>query len=448
VEGSTANRGTWGSKLAFVMAAAGSAIGLGNIWGFPTQVGMYGGAGFVVVYLICVLLVGVPVMVAELTIGRKTKSDPVGAFKALVPGSLWKLVGVLGVVTGLMILSYYSVIAGWTLKYIWLTLEGGLQGADTQQIASTFSGFLGSLAPIGYHLLFMILTVWVVTGGVEGGIEKVTKVLMPFLFLILILLVLRSVTLPGAMEGIRFYLHPDFSKINFQVVLAAMGQAFFSLSLGMGAMITYGSYLSKKEDLASSALYVSLSDLLIAFLAGFAIFPALFSVQGLRPDEGPGLIFLVLPNIFNAIPFGQAFGTAFYLLLATAALTSSISMLEVVVAYFIDQQGWPRKKAAIVIGGLAFIIGIPSALGEGYSSMLGGFLTNMDFVFGKVALIVGGLLICIFIGWRWGIQNAVAEIRSSNPRFLLAPAWSILIRFVCPIAIAIILADRIRSLFQ
>ncbi len=445
--GSKSQRGTWGSKLTFILAAAGSAIGLGNIWGFPTQVGQHGGAGFVLVYLGCVFLIGVPVMIAELTLGRRTKRDAVGAFKSLAPRSMWKYVGALGVLTGLVILSYYSVIAGWTLKYLWFTVEGGLRGATPDQINSVFSNFLSGPEPILYHLIFMGLTIWVVMGGIEGGIEKVTTILMPFLFVILLLLVLRSVTLPGAIEGIEFYLSPDFSKIDFKVVLAAMGQAFFSLSLGMGAMITYGSYLSKKEDLVSSAIYVSLSDLLIAFLAGFAIFPALFAVEGLRPDQGPSLIFLVLPNIFNEIPFGQAFGAAFYLLLVIAALTSSISLLEVVVAYFIDERGWSRKKAAGLIGGVAFLVGIPSALSEGYVPFLTGFLEDADFLFGKLSLVVGGLLISLFLGWKWGLQPALKEIRSSNARFRLAPVWSILIRFVCPLAIAVILIDRLFSLF-
>ncbi|UCF37729.1 MAG: sodium-dependent transporter [Acidobacteriota bacterium] len=445
----SAERGAWGSKLGFVLAAAGSAIGLGNIWGFPTQTGLNGGAGFVLVYLVCVLLIGVPVMIAELTIGRRSKSDPVGAFKKLAPESAWKYLGGLGVLTGLVILSYYSVIAGWTLKYILMTVQGVFDTANTESVTQIFSGFTSDgYQTTVFHLLFMCITVWVVTGGIEGGIERVTKILMPVLLGLLLLLVIRSVTLPGAGAGIEFYLKPDFSKITFEVVLAALGQAFFSLSLGMGAMITYGSYLSEKEDLVSSAFYVSLSDLTIAFLAGFAIFPALFAVEGLSPDQGPGLIFIVLPNIFESIPFGQAFGVAFYILLAIAALTSSISLLEVVVAYFIDQRGWHRRKAAITVGIMAFLLGVPSALGEGAVPSLSGFLANADFLFGKLSLIIGGLLICIFLGWKWGIQKALAEIRSSNDSFSLAPVWTILIRFICPLAIAVILVDRLLSLFR
>lgn len=442
---SVGTRGSWGSKLTFVLAAAGSAIGLGNIWGFPMLVGLYGGSGFVLVYLICVLLLGVPVMIAELTIGRSARSDPVGAFKKLAPQSRWRFVGVLGVVTGLLILSYYSVIAGWTLRYMVTTLTEGV-GDSPAEIQTAFTGFLASPWPLVFHAVFMAITVWVVMGGVEGGIERSTKILMPFLLLILLLLVLRSVTLEGAWRGIDFYLRPDLSKISFSVVLAAMGQAFFSLSLGMGAMITYGSYLSEKEDIASSALYVSLSDLLVAFLAGLAIFPALFSVPGLRPDEGPALIFLVLPNIFHAIPFGQLFGTTFYLLVAIAALTSAISLLEVVVAYLIDQRGWSRRRAALVVGVLAYLLGVPSALGEGYVPFFSGFLSRVDFLFGKLSLVIGGLLICLFVGWRWGTASAVAEIQRSNPGFRLGKAWSFLVKYLCPFAIAAILIHQLADL--
>lgn len=445
------DRGIWGSKVAFVLAAAGSAIGLGNIWGFPTQAGLNGGAGFVFVYLLCVVLIGVPVMIAELTLGRAAHSDAVGTFKTLMPASAWKYVGVLGVIGGLVILSYYSVLAGWTLHYIWLTITGAFAQADTQQINGMFSSFTqDAVATVFLHLVFMGITAWVVMGGIKEGIERTTTFLMPVLFLILVILAIRSVTLPGAGEGLRFYLSPDFSKINVGVVVAALGQAFFSLSLGMGAMITYGSYLSDRENLVSSAFYVCFADLGIAVLAGFVIFPALFSVPGLEPTAGPGLIYVVLPNIFNAIPLGQIFGLGFYILLAIAALTSSISLLEVMVAYLIDQRGISRRKAAAGAAALAFIVGIPSALGNGavafltnletpfFSTPVVGFLGIADFLFGKVLLIVGAFFICLFIAWKWGIQHALEEIRKGNAGFGLAPIWVILIRWVCPVAIFII----------
>ncbi len=445
---SLSTRGSWGSKVGFVLAAAGSAIGLGNIWRFPTVTGQNGGAAFVLIYLGCVLLLGVPVMIAELSIGRRTASDPVGAFKAIAPNSLWKAVGGLGVLTGFMILSFYCVVAGWTLKYVLLTVSGQFVGGTPETIQRTFTTFVADGVSVTiYHLLFMALTVWIVTGGIEKGIEKASRILMPTLLLLLALLVLRSLTLPGASQGILFYLSPDFSKVDLGVIMRALGQAFFSLSLGMGAMITYGSYLSKDDNLVTSALYVSLADTLIAFLAGFAIFPALFSVPDLSPTVGAGLIFLVLPNIFNAIPFGQLFGAAFFFLLAIAALTSTISLLEVVVAYFIDQRGWSRKKSALLVGLGAFLFGLPSAYSNGSVSFLDGFMDAVFLYFGEISLALGALLICLFTGWKWGVAAALEELHSGysySSRFV-APVWSFLIRYVCPTAIAIILTSIVAS---
>jgi NSS family neurotransmitter:Na+ symporter len=402
--------------------------------------GQNGGAAFVLIYLGCVILIGVPVMIAELAIGRRTLSDPVGAFKSLAPKTWWKAVGALGVLTGFMILSAYTVVAGWTVRYIFVTLSGQFSGSDQATIGSILNDFIADgYSVIFYQFLFMAVTIWIVRGGIQGGIEKATKILMPLMIGLLLLLVVRAVTLPGAQAGLSFYLSPDFSKVDFAVVRTALGHAFFTLSLGMGAMITYGSYLAKDDNLVSSALYVSLADTLIAFLAGFAIFPALFSVPGLSPEEGPGLIFLVLPNIFNAIPLGQLFGTAFFFLLALAALTSTISLLEVVVAYFIDQLGWQRKRTALLVGSCSFLVGIPIGLSNGSVSLLSGFMDLIFFYFGEVSLAVGALFICIFVGWKWGIHNAVESIRAGYPSFPQAKLWAFLVRYVCPIAIAVIL---------
>ncbi len=408
--------------------------------------GQNGGAAFVLIYLGCVLLIGVPVMIAELSIGRRTGSDPVGAFKALAPKSWWKAVGALGVLTGFMILSAYCVVAGWTLEYIWILLSGQFSGVDAETIEGIFNEFIadGPMVLL-FHFLFMAATTWIVSGGIEGGIEKATKILMPVLSVLLVLLVIRSVTLPGAQQGLSFYLNPDFSKVDFSVVRTALGHAFFTLSLGMGAMITYGSYITRTDNLVSSALYVSLADTMIAFLAGFAIFPALFTVPGLSPEAGPSLIFLVLPNIFNAIPLGQLFGTIFFFLLAIAALTSTISLLEVVVAYFIDQQGLQRKSATLLVGSSAFLMGIPSALGNGSVSLFSGFLDQVFWYFGEIALAVGALFICLFAGWKWGIHKALEEIRSGYPSFPLAKLWSFLVRYACPAAIAVILVTSLTA---
>ncbi len=438
-------RETWGSKLAFVLAAAGSAVGLGNIWGFPTVASNNGGGAFLVIYLGAVALVGAPVMLAELAIGRRTQRNPVGAFKALRPGSHWSWLGGLGVLTGLMILSFYSVVAGWTLAYVVKAATGALgPNVDT---AAAFAGVAGTPLPaIGWHLAFMLLTVLIVAGGVREGIERSTKLLMPALLVLLVLLVIRSVTLSGAGPGLEFYLRPDFSEVHTGVVLAAIGQAFFSLSLGMGAMITYGSYVSKSDDLETSALYVTAFDTLIAVLAGFLIFPTLFHA-GMSPGEGgPGMVFVVLTSLLGTIPpapwGGIVFGTAFFVLLAIAALTSSISLLEVVVAWFTDEHGVSRKKAAWGLGVLAFLIGIPSALGNGavgWLSSLPG--VGMDFlsltftVFGQYSLVIGALLISIFAGWVWGARAASDEVKADDGRFPLEFVWSFLIRFICPAAI-------------
>jgi len=448
-----ATRDTWGSKMAFILAAAGSAVGLGNIWGFPTVAGQNGGAAFLAVYLVCVALIGAPVMLAELILGRRTRRNPVGAFKALAPHKAWVAVGGLGVLTGMVILSFYTVIAGWTLAYIVKTISGAFTaGADT---AAIFDHVAGDPGPaIGWHLVFMVLTIVVVLGGVRKGIERWTSVLMPLLFLLLILLAIRAVTLSGAGEGLEFYFQPDFSKVTLGVVLAAMGQAFFSLSLGMGAMITYGSYVSKKDDLVSSAAWVVGFDTLIAILAGLIIFPTLFH-SGLEPGQGgPGMVFVVLPSLLASMPpepwGGIVFGTGFFLLLAIAGLTSSVSLLEVCASWLIDERGMKRKKATILLGSIAFVIGIPSALANGAVGWLSNlprigmdFLSFLFLLFGQYSLVLGALLISIFIGWVWGIRNAGDEVRANDGEFPLGGLWSVLIRYVCPVAIVLILGSLI-----
>lgn len=450
-------RDTWGSKAAFVLAAAGSAVGLGNIWGFPTVAGQNGGGAFLTIYLIAVLLIGAPVMLAELIVGRHTQKNPVGAFKAIMPGSAWYLVGALGVLTGLVILSFYTVIAGWTLAYIIKTAAGVFgPGADTSAIFAEVSG--NPVNALLWHAIFAVITISVVVKGVRDGIERWTKILMPLLFVLLVLLAIRAVTLSGAGEGLSFYLKPDFSQITGSVVLAAVGQAFFSLSLGMGAMITYGSYVSKKDDLMSSAAWVTGFDTTIAILAGLIIFPTLFHA-GLEPGAGgPGMVFVVLTSLLSSIPpdpyGGIIFGTGFFVLLAIAALTSSVSLLEVCTSWGVDEKGWSRKKAAITLGAVAFVIGIPSALANGavgWLTSLPGvgmdFLSFMFLLFGQYSLVIGALLISVFVAWVWGVKAAGDEVRSSGKGFALEGAWGFLIRFLCPLAILILLIQLVSSLF-
>ncbi len=450
-------RDTWGSKVAFVLAAAGSAIGLGNIWGFPTVAGQNGGAAFLLIYLVAVALIGAPVMLAELIVGRRTQRNPVGAFKALAPGTMWVVVGGLGVLTGIVILSFYSVIAGWTLSYIFKTLAGTFQaGADTEAIYNELAG--SAVPAITWHLLFIIITIYVVLGGVRDGIERWTKVLMPILFVLLILLAIRAVTLSGADAGLAFYLKPDFSKVTGGVILSAIGQAFFSLSLGMGAMITYGSYVSKRDDLVSSAGWVTLADTTIAILAGLIIFPTLFHA-GLEPGAGgPGMVFVVLTSLLSSIPpapyGGIVFGTGFFLLLGIAALTSSVSLLEVVTSWAVDERRMSRRKAAISLGIVAFLLGIPSALANGAVSWLTNlpgvgmdFLSFLFMLFGQYSLVIGALLISLFVGWVWGVKAAGEEVRENDGEFPLGRTWAFLIRFLAPAAIVAILVKLVVDLF-
>ena len=449
------DRGAWGSRLGFILAAAGSAVGLGNIWGFPTQVGRGGGAAFVVLYLVCVFLICAPIMIAEIAVGRRAQKDPVTAFKVLRPGSLWWLTGLLGVLAGVGILSFYSVIAGWTIAYIWFTGTGAVTG--NQQAIGEFFGAFVSNAPLsmGLTLLVLIVTASIILGGVRSGIERATKVLMPALLVLLLMLAVRAITLPGADAGLAYYLKPDFSRIwDISILNAALGQAFFSLSLGMGAMITYGSYLSRREHIASSAMWVVLLDTSVALLAGFIIFPSGFSIPGFDPGSGgAGLIFTVLPRLSDTLPGGQLFGAAFFILLTVAALTSTISLLEVPVAHLIDAYGWTRRNAVFAITGLTAMLAIPSALSNGASpffSALPGigmsFLDLMATVWNEFALPIGGFLLAIFVGYVWRTNNAVAEIAADGAPFPGAALWSALIRYVCPVAIFLIIVFTFRAI--
>ncbi len=430
------------------MAAAGSAIGLGNIWRFPYVAGENGGAAFVFIYIIFVILIGLPVMIAELSIGRNTEKNPVGAFKKLFPRSLWKIIGGLGVFTGIGILSFYAVIAGYMVGYFVKIILGDLNNITSfEQADQIFKSFSANpYISIGLFFLFIFLTVIVVMGGVSTGIERWSKILMPILFFLLIALAIRSVTLKGAMEGLVFYLQPDFSKITLTTFARALGQALFSLSLGMGTMITYGSYISKKDNIVTSASSVCLFDTLIAILAGLVIFPALFAM-GMDPAGGPGLVFVVLPSIFAKMSGGIIFGAGIFLLLSVAALTSTISLLEVPVAYFVDEHGWSRKKAVTLMGIITFFIGIPSALALGSNYFFTtfikenfGFLDFMNALFGNYSLSIGAFFIAVFAGYKWGTHAVSKEVQAEGSLFYYRRMWAFLIRLICPIAIFIILA--------
>jgi NSS family neurotransmitter:Na+ symporter len=443
----SADREQWGSRLGFILAAAGSAIGLGNIWRFPYVTADNGGGAFVVVYLVCIALICLPYLFAELALGRNSQKNPVGAIAAIRKGTPWVLVGGLCVLTGVFILSYYGVVAGWALGYIFKVFV-----APDVESASYFSSFVADATTvIPLAATFMLGTILVVVGGIEEGIERWSKVLMPLLLVLMLVVIFRSVTLPGAGAGLEFYLNPDFSKIDGQVVLAALGQAFFSLSLGMGAMITYGSYLPKRENLLVSGGYVALFDTAIALMAGLMIFPALFAM-GRQPESGgPALIFVVLPEVFATMPLGNFISAVFFILLSIAALTSMVSLLEVVVAYFVDETSWSRAKSVWIVGGFTFAAGLPSALSQGGSKLLTeqvqlfgqtGFLSIMDYIWGNISLALGALLISIFVGWVWGTGQAIEELQQgANGTFTGLPAsiWSVFLQYVCPVVIAAIL---------
>jgi neurotransmitter:Na+ symporter, NSS family len=437
-----AERGRWGSRLGFILAAAGSAVGLGNIWKFPYVAGENGGAAFLFAYVVIVFTLGVGVMLVEFAIGRAAQRNPVGAFAAL-KGGRWVWVGYMGVVAGFVILSYYSVVAGWTIAYIAKSATGLLHAADPKALGAIFGDFVSHPGePLIYHFVFMALTVGVVIAGVHGGIEKSCEVLLPLLFLIMVGLAIRSLTLPGAMEGLRFYLKPDFAKLDGPLLGDALAQAFFSLSLGMGSMLTYGSYLSRELDLPRAALWVTLCDTLVALTAGLVVLPAVFAFH-YDPAAGPGLVFITLPAVFAHLPLGGIFAVLFFVLLLIAALTSSVSLLEVVVAYCVDERGIARAKAALGAGAACFLFGIPALLSFGpwKGVTIGGknILDAMDFVASNVMLPLGGIAMSLFVGWVI-LPRAMNEATAGGRHgFAWAGLWRVMCRYVAPAAIFYIL---------
>ena len=411
-------REQWGSKLGFILAASGSAVGLGNIWKYPHMAGQNGGAAFTIVYLVCILVVGLPILLGELVIGRNTQLSPVGAFNKLADKSNWKWVGFLGVASAFVILSFYGVVGGWTLRYTVYSLSGGFESLSGNADASgvVFNSFISnSINPIFWQILFMSVCIGIIIKGVKSGIEEGSKIMMPIIIVILGILVVRGLTLDGGSEGLIFLFKPKFSDLTPSSIVLALGHAFFTLSLGMGTMLTYGSYLDKKQNLFSSAIWVILLDTAIAMLAGTAIFTIVFAM-GADPSAGAGLIFVVLPTIFPQIGGGLVWGTLFFFILFMAALTSAISILEVVTAYFIDQKGWSRAKATLSFGLVITVVGIFCSLS------LGGFtdfkiifnLSFMDFLdelSSKYMLPIGGALTAIFILSKWGVVAFLDEIK-------------------------------------
>ena len=412
-------REQWGTRIGFILAASGSAVGIGNIWKYPHMAGQNGGAAFTLVYLVCILVVGLPIVVGEFVLGRKTQLSPVGAYDQIAPGSFWKWIGFLGVASAFVILSFYGVVGGWILKYTFASLTGGFEALvnDPEGAGTMFNGIITSTwEPIFWQVIFMGLCTWVIVNGVKGGIEKWSRIMMPLIIFILIILAVRGLTLPNGKEGLAFLFKPRFEDLTASAIVLALGHSFFTLSLGMGTMITYGSYLDKEQDLVGSAIWVILLDTAIAMLAGIAIFTTVFAL-GANPAEGPGLIFVVLPTVFPQLAGGTIWASLFFVLLFMAALTSAISILEVVTAYFIDQKGWDRARATIIFGTVITVVGVFCSLSLGGGINLTGFLGMsffdfMDYLSSKYMLPIGGMFMAIFILYRWGVPSFVSELET------------------------------------
>lgn len=436
-------RDSFSSKLGVVAAAAGSAVGLGNIWRFPYVAGENGGGAFLLIYLGFIFAIGFPVMLAELTIGRRAQRNALGSFKKLAPGKPWYLIGLMGIVAAFMILAFYSTIAGWTLEYLIQAFTNGFSGKSSEQLKESFEVFRGgSYRPIIWQLVFMFLTAFIIYKGVRHGIEKYTKILMPVLVFLIVVICIRSLTLDGAKEGMAFLFRPDFSKITWPVILDALGQAAFSLSIGMGTLITYGSYIKKETNLPSTALQVTAADTVIAILAGVMIFPAVFAFN-IDPAEGSGLVFIVLPNIFEQMTGGYFFSIIFFTLLSIAALTSTVSVLEVVVAYFAEELNMSRGKATITAASAITVVGLFATLSFGPlkdATLLGRTVFDwFDYLSANLLLPLGAIFIVVFVGWYLGKKNVKDEISNQGElRGRFINVFMMIVKFIAPIAITLV----------
>ena len=451
--------GLWSGRLAFVLAATGSAVGLGNIWKFPYITGENGGGAFVLFYLLCIAMIGIPILMAEVMLGRRGRQNPIGTMKSLAleenASSKWQWLGGLGVITGVMILSYYSVIAGWALAYFFDAIGGVFKNISAQASGEHFSALVGSWDTLlGWHTMFMGLTLYVISKGVRGGLEKAVTLLMPALFILLLVMVGYAMQTDSFQKGLDFLFRADFSKLNKESALIAMGHAFFTLSLGMGAIMAYGSYLPKQVSIAGAGIAIALADTAVALLAGMAIFPIVFA-NGLEPGSGPGLIFTTLPIAFGQMPYGSFFASLFFLLLIFAAWTSAISLIEPAVAWMVEKTGVTRLRAAAVMGGVTWLVGIGSILsfniGSNATLWDKTFFDWMDYLTANILLPFGGLLIAFFAGWVMRRKSAQDELNLSGAMFAI---WSFLIKYIAIIAVLIVmlkvsgLMDWVISLFQ
>ncbi len=436
----------WSSRLGFILAAAGSAIGLGAIWKFPYTAGQNGGGAFFLIFILFTLILGLPLLLAEFSIGRTAQSNAVDSYKTISPESKWYRVGIMGMITSFILLSFYSVVGGWIISYLYKAVTGELTGLSSDEYAQVFGSTISNpFVSVFAQFLFIILTILVVARGVEKGIEQASKIMMPALFILFIILVIRAVTLDGAVEGITFLLQPDFSKVTSQTILEAMGQSFFTLSVGVSVMVTYSSYLPKSQSLPRSAFSIVAMNIFIVLLAGLAIFPAVFAFD-LEVGAGPVLLFNVLPTVFSQLPFGMLFFIAFLVLFLFAALTSAFSMLEIIVSVISKGNLDLRKKWAWIIGLAIFIAGIPSALSYGLLSDVTLFDKTIfdlaDYAVSNVLLPIGALLIALFVPRKMKKSALYEELkRGSSLKKGLFETWYFLIRFVAPLLILFVMLD-------
>lgn len=439
------SRGQWATSIGFVLAAAGAAVGLGNVWKFPYLTALHGGGTFLFAYILMLLFLGIPVLVTEMVLGRRGKLDPVGTYSKLSGGSgFWKFVGYVAISVNFIVLSFYSVVGGWITNYMFQYITGGIKG----DIVEYFGGFVSNpYSPLLWYALFMGMTIYIVAQGVSAGIERASNIMMPTLFLLFIILAIRAVTLPGAIEGIKYYLLPDFSKLSGTTFLMAMGQVFFSLNIGAGCTMTYASYLSDDENIPKMSLQVPLLDFLAAFLAGIIIIPSVFAFN-LDPAAGPPLLFITMPFVFGNMPLGVLFGLMFFVLMLFAALTSSISMLEVNTAFLVDNYKIDRKKAALTAGFFIFLLGIPSSLAQGVLSNFAifglDFLSAMDFLASYILMPFGAFMMTIFLVRVLGLDEAIKEATNDGTiPFKIKELWSFLVKYVVPIIIILVFLSSV-----
>lgn len=454
--GAKVKRETFTSGFAVFFATLGSAVGLGNIWKFPYLTGVNGGGAFLLTYFICVLLVGIPVMAGEFYIGRKSRKNAVGSFNKLNAASGWKSIGFMGIAAAFLIMFFYSAVAGWVYSYVYKAIKGefailaGKSAEEAGKIAADqFGSTVGSLMPpMVWQAIVLVVVSVILIAGVKNGIERITKTLMPVLFILIIICDIRALTLPGAAEGMKFLFNVDFTKLTAPVILSAMGLAFFKLSLGMGTMITYGSYFTEDNNLLATPAKVALSDTFVSLLAGIAIFPAVFSF-GIEPGAGPGLLFNTIPLVFSKIPFGNILLIAFFLLTSIAATTAMISLVEVPVAYFAEEKGLSRNKAVLLTAGIMLVIGVltvhPKSIFGAVVIGGKGFFDWFDYISSNILLPVGGLLIALFIGYFVKKEDLLKEF--SNNGLLnnegLVVAYRFIIRFITPILLVLVFLNSL-----